>query len=92
MWALTRENLGFRQSEIQTSLFGYRDKLQNLKFAYSNSTYMILFNKQITKVLNQTVGMCRLVCAFVIRKPQKTGFLAARPMFSSDDYLFIHRF
>ena len=31
IWASSRQNLssGFRQSEIQTSLLGYRDKLEN---------------------------------------------------------------
>ena len=32
------------------------------------------------KGADQTVGMRRLVCAFVVRKPPKTGFLAARPI------------
>ena len=36
---------------------------------------MIVSNKRITKAL-----MRRLVCAFVVRKPLKTGFLASRPI------------
>ena len=36
---------------------------------------MILSNKRITKAL---IRLCRLVCAFVVRKPPKTGFLASK--------------
>ena len=39
---------------------------------------MILSKKQITKG-NQIVRMGRLVSAFVVRKPPKTGFLVQRP-------------
>ena len=42
---------------------------------------MILSNKGITKATDQTVRMSRLVCAFVVRKPPKTGFLASRPTY-----------
>ena len=31
--------------------------------------------------------MRRLVCAFVVRNPPKTGFLASRPIFYSSDIL-----
>ena len=31
------------------------------------------------KGADQTAHMHRLVCAFVVRKPRKTGFLASRP-------------
>ena len=37
---------------------------------------MILFNKRITNAL---ISMRRLVCAFVVGKPPKTGFVALRP-------------
>ena len=37
-------------------------------------------NKRMTKGPNQAARMCRLVCAFVVRKPPKTGFLALRPI------------
>ena len=42
---------GFWQSEIQTSLLSYRDKLENWHFACSKFRYDILSKKQITKVL-----------------------------------------
>ena len=32
------------------------------------------------KGADQTARMRRLVCAFVVRKPPKTGFLASRPI------------
>ena len=41
---------------------------------------MILSNKQITKALISILSMRRLVCAFVVRKPQNTGFPMLRPI------------
>ena len=38
------------------------------------------FQKANNKGDDQTVRMSRLVCACVIRKPRKTGFLASRPI------------
>ena len=38
---------------------------------------MIVSNKRITKALIRLRGMHRLVCAFTVRKPPKTGFLAS---------------
>ena len=35
------------------------------------------------KGADQTVPMCRLVCAFAVCKPPKTGFLASRPILTS---------
>ena len=40
---------------------------------------MILSKKRIKKGTDQTARM--LVCACVVRKPPKTGFLASRPIF-----------
>ena len=34
--------------------------------------------------------MRRLVCAFVVHKPSKTGFLTSRPISESDQYESIH--
>ena len=69
---------GFRQSEIQTSLLSYRDQLENGNFACSKFRYDT-FQKANNKDADQTARMRRLVCAFVVRKAPKTGFLATRP-------------
>ena len=66
---------GFWWSDIQTRLLSYRDKLENQKFARSKSRY-ITFQKENYKGADH---MRRLVCAFGVRKPPKTGFLASRP-------------
>ena len=41
------------------------------------------------KGADQTVGMRRLVCTFVVYKPQKTGFLAQRPIWSKSSSISI---
>ena len=66
--ASTRQILssGFQQSEIQTSLFSYKDKLENQNFACSKSRYNN-FQKANNKCVDQTAWMSRLVCAFVVR-------------------------
>ena len=61
---------GFRQSEFQTSLFSYSE-------ISLDGTFQNLNNKGA----DQTARMCRLVSAFVVRKPPKTGFLLSRPIF-----------
>ena len=73
---------GFRQSEIQTNLLSYRDQLENCNFARSKSRYhgYDTFEKANNKGADQTAQMRRLVCAFVVRKPPKAGFLASRPI------------
>ena len=38
------------------------------------------FQKANNKGADQSAQMCRLVCACVVRKPPKTGFLALRPI------------
>ena len=70
---------GFRQSGIQTSLLSYRDLLENRNFACSKIWYDT-FQKANNKSADQTAWMRRLVCAFVVRKPPKTGFLKSRPI------------
>ena len=40
---------------------------------------MILYKKTNYKGADQTARMCRLVCACVVHKPPKTGFLTSRP-------------
>ena len=42
---------------------------------------MILSNKRMTdKGVDQTARMRRQVCAFVVRKPPKTGFIVSTPI------------
>ena len=38
------------------------------------------FQNANKKGADQTAWICRLVCAGVVRKPSKTGFLASRPI------------
>ena len=72
---------GFRQREIQTILLSYRDQLESLNFACSTFGYDTFQNAK-NKGADQTARMRRLVCAFVVRKPPKTGFLATRPNYN----------
>ena len=41
---------------------------------------MVLSKKANNKDADQTARMRRLVCAFVVHNPPKTGFLATRPI------------
>ena len=74
---------GVRQSQFQTSLLSYRDYLENLHFACSWSRYGT-FQLANNKGADQTARMRRLVCACVVRKPPKSGFLASRPSHNAD--------
>ena len=56
------------------------------------------FQKANNKSADQTARMRRLVCAFVVRKPPKTGFLATRPIyrlmlacFAEPEYIFFFK-
>ena len=69
---------GSQQSNIQTCLLSYRDKLENCNFACSKFRYDT-FHLANNTGADQTEHMRRLVCAFVVHKPPKTGFLASRP-------------
>ena len=64
---------GFRRSEIQISLLGYKNQLVTWTFARSKSRYDS-FQFANNKGADQTARMRRLVCAFVVRKPPKPGF------------------
>ena len=68
---------GFSQSEFQTSIFGYRDKLENWNFTCRKFTYGT-FQKANNKGADQTARMRRLVCACVVRKVPKTGHEAIK--------------
>ena len=73
-WASTRQNLssGFptkRDSNQSPQLLPRRSKLRVASLENAND-----------KGADQSArSMCMLVCAFVVRKPRKTGFLASRP-------------
>ena len=69
----------FRKSEAQTSLLSYADYLEIWNFACSKPRYDT-FQQANNKYADQTARMRRLVCACVICKPPKTGFLASRPI------------
>ena len=69
----------FRQCEFQNSHLSYRDQLENRDFACSKLRYGA-FQKTNNKGADQNARMHRLICVFVVRKPPKTGFLAARPI------------
>ena len=70
---------GVRQSEFQTSLFSYRDFLVIKKLTCSKFNYDS-FQTANNKGTDQTARMCRLVCACVVHKLPKTGFLESRPI------------
>ena len=62
------------KNEIQTNLLHYRDQLENRKYTCSKFRYDS-FKLANNTGADQAVQMHRLVCAFVIRTPPKTGFL-----------------
>ena len=71
---------GIREIEFQTSLVSCRYQLEDWNFTSSKFTYDT-FQKANNKGADQTARMRRLVCACVVRKPPKTGFLASRPVY-----------
>ena len=81
IWALSRQNLssGFPTKLVSNRSPQLQRLARKLKFHYSKFTYDT-FQKANNKGANQTAGMRRLVCACVVRKPPKTGFLASRPI------------
>ena len=70
----------FWKSKAQTSLLSYTDYLETWNFACSKPRYDI-FQKANNKGADQTARMGRLVCAFVVRKPPKTSFVAWGPYY-----------
>ena len=76
----TNLSSGSLKSETQTSFFRYRDKLEILNFACCKPRFDTLQGAN-NKGADQSVRMPRLVCAFVVRKPPKTGFLMSRPIY-----------
>ena len=75
---------GFRQSEAKTSFLSYRE---NGNFTCGKFRYDTL-QKANNNGADQTARMRRLVRAFVVRKPPKTGFLTLMPNLSSLLYHF----
>ena len=74
-WASSPQNLS-------SGLPGNRDpnqspQLQRLARASSD---IVLSKRTNNKIADQSARVRRLVCAFVVRKPPKTGFLASRPI------------
>ena len=70
----------YQRSEFQTSLLSYRDLLENWNFACSKLRYDT-FKTANNEGADQTAQMRRLVCACVVHKPPKTGFLVSRPKY-----------
>ena len=62
--------------------FGTRSMKYKPKITYDT------FQKANNKGVDQTARMRRLVCACVVRKPSKTGFLASRPKFIINMIIF----
>ena len=44
------------------------------------------------KGADQSTQMCRLACAFVVRKPLKTGFLTSRPIYVVGQLLILFNY
>ena len=80
-WAASKQNLssGFPTKRYSNQPAKPQRPARKLKFRFSKSRYDI-FLKVNNKGADQTAHMRRLVCAFVPRKPPKTGFLASRPI------------
>ena len=81
IWASSRENLssGFPSKRVSNRSPQLHRLARKLKF-YGIRGQIWYFPKANNIGADQTARMRRLVCAYVIRKPQKTGFLALRPI------------
>ena len=78
-WASTWQNLssGFPTKWDSNQLAQLQRLARKLKFAHREPRYDT-FQKANNKGADQTARMRRLVCACVVCKPPKTGFLATR--------------
>ena len=74
-WALTQQNLslGFPTKGDSNQSPKLPRLARILKFRL-----IIMIISSNNKGTDQSAGTCRLVCAFVVGKPPKTGFLASR--------------
>ena len=82
-WASSRENpsSGFPTKRVSNQSPQLQSLARKSKF-HLYQVYIInndTFQKANNKGADQTVRMRRLVCAFAVRKPPKTGFLTSRP-------------
>ena len=82
IWTLSRENLssGFLTKGDTNQPAQLQGLARKLKF-HLQQVYIWYFQKANNKGTDQSARMRRLVCAFVVRKPPKTGFLASRPIY-----------
>ena len=86
IWATSRENLssGFPSKRVSNRSPQPQRLSRMLKF-HLHQVYICNFpKKRITKALIR-LRMRRLVCACVVRKPPKTGFLATRHIYEVGD-------
>ena len=65
---------GLRPGKIQTGLFSFRSLLESWNFGFSKYRYNTIYAVN-NKGTDQTVGMRRLICTFVVRMWHKAGFL-----------------
>ena len=81
IWALTRQALssGFPTKRDSNKSPQLQRLARNLKYA-RNKHRCGTFYSANNKCADHTARMRSLVCAFVVRKPQKTGFLVTRPI------------
>ena len=79
-FALSRENLSsrFPTKRVSNQSPQLQRLARKLKF-HLQQVYIRYFTKSNNKDADQTARRRRLVWACVVRKPQKTGFLAWRP-------------
>ena len=80
IWASSRESLssGFPKKRVSNQSPQLQRLVESWTFT-SKFTYDT-FQKANNEGADQTARMRRLVCACVVRKPPKTGFLTSRPI------------
>ena len=71
---------GCFDKECFKSVSSAKETSLKIEISPAASLHMILSKKQKKKGADQTARMRRLVCACVVHKPPKTGFLASRPI------------
>ena len=80
-WTSSGQNLssGFLKNRDSNRSSELQRLARILKFCLKHKFRYATFQKANNKGADQTARMRRLVCACVVRKPLKTGFLASRP-------------
>ena len=69
--------------DARKPVFGVSDKVRLKLVSSATETSKLRYGtsqKANNKRADQTARMRRLVCAFVVRRPRKTGFLGSRPI------------